>query len=158
MIIGIAAEDDVEGETARAGVLAANGNITITKNLGQGAWSLSSISSIGTVPLKSGVASSVTFSNMAAGKYLIEFGDVPFYQTPVDQTNTLSAGGSLNFTGNYTFIDLNHNGISDAWEQYYFGTVATNRTQTTDTDRDGTAGLSMRTVAGELPMLPALNC
>jgi hypothetical protein len=118
------------------GVLA-NGNISITKNLGQGIWSLSSISSIGTVPVKSGSTPSVTLSNMAAGKYMVEFGDVPYYQTPPDQTNTLSVGGSLNFTGNYTFIDANHNGISDAWEQYYFGAVVTNRTQTTDTDHDG---------------------
>ena len=118
------------------GVLA-GGNITVTKNLGQGTWSLSSISSIGTVPVKSSSTPSVTLTNLAAGKYMVEFGDVPFYQTPVDQTNTLIAGGSLNFTGNYTFVDVNHNGISDAWEQNYFGAVVTNRTQTTDTDHDG---------------------
>ena len=40
-------------DVAITGVLA-NGNITITKNLGQGTWSLSSISSIGTVPVNSG--------------------------------------------------------------------------------------------------------
>jgi hypothetical protein len=62
---------------------------------------------------------------------------VYFYQTPPHLTNTLSAGGTINFTGNYTFTDTNHNGIPDAWESYYFGSVGTNRTQYTDSDGDG---------------------
>jgi hypothetical protein len=110
------------------------GNINITKNLGQGTWSLSSITALGTVPIKSDAAASLTLSNLAAGRYLLEFGDVPFYQTPADQTNTLIAGGSLNFSGNYTFVDANRNGVSDAWEQYYFGAVTTNRSQTAYAD------------------------
>ncbi len=113
------------------------GTINVTKNLGQGTWSLSSLSPIGLVPVQSGVAPSVTVSNLAAGQYVVQFGDVPYYQTPADQTNTLSAGGTLNFNGNYTFVDVNHNSISDAWEMDYFGSVATNRTQITDTDGDG---------------------
>ena len=60
-----------------------------------------------------------------------------FYQTALDQSNTLATAGTLTFTGNYTFIDANHNGISDAWEKYYFGSVTTNRTQLTDSDGDG---------------------
>jgi hypothetical protein len=67
----------------------------------------------------------------------VQFGDVPYYITPGGQTNTLSIGGALTFNGNYTFIDANQNGISDAWEMQYFGEVSTNRTQTTDTDHDG---------------------
>jgi hypothetical protein len=117
--------------------VAAGGSVSITKNLGQGAWSLSSVSSIGLVPVQSAVTPSVTISNLAAGNYVVQFGDVPYYITPPAQTNALAAGGTANFTGNYTFLDVNHNGISDAWEQDYFGTVATNRTQTTDTDHDG---------------------
>jgi hypothetical protein len=117
--------------------IAVGGMVNITKNLGQGTWSLSSLSSIGLVPVQSDVTPSVTISNLAAGQYVVQFGDVPFYQTPDDQTNTLAAGGTLNFTGNYTFIDANHNGISDAWENYYFGSAGTNRTQFTDSDGDG---------------------
>ncbi len=117
--------------------VAAGGNITITKNLGQGTWALSQLSSIGLVPVQSDVTPSVTISNLSAGPYVVQFGDVPYYQTPDSQTNTLTAGGTLNFTGNYTFIDANHNGISDAWEEAYFGAVTTNRTQSTDTDHDG---------------------
>ena len=43
----------------------------------------------------------------------------------------------MTFTGNYGFIDANHNGISDAWEKYYFGAVTTDRHAFTDTDGDG---------------------
>jgi hypothetical protein len=117
--------------------VAADGNINITKNLGQGIWSLSSVSSIGLVPVQSGTAPAVTISNLAAGQYVVQFGDVPYYQTPASQTNTLIADGTANFSGNYTFLDANHNGISDAWETACFGSVTTNRTQFTDTDGDG---------------------
>jgi hypothetical protein len=113
------------------------GTINITKNLDQGTYSLFSLSSIGLVPVQSGVAPSVTLSNLAAGQYVIRFGDVPYYQTPAGSTNTLTAGATLNFTGDYTFLDVNTNGIADAWEQQFFGAVSPNRTQTTDTDGDG---------------------
>ena len=116
---GLALGDTIYGWTiddiSITGV-AAGGNISITKNLGQGTWSLSSLSPIGLVPVQSGVTPSVTLSNLAAGQYVVQFGDVPYYQTPADQTNTLTVGGTVNFTGNYTFLDVNHNGISDAWE------------------------------------------
>lgn len=115
----------------------AGGSVSITKNLGQGEWTLSSVSPIGLVPVQSGVAPSVTFSNLPAADYVVQFGDVPFYQTPPAQTNTLIVNGALNFTGNYTFPDANTNGIPDGWEIYYFGSVSTNRTQTTDTDGNG---------------------
>ncbi len=132
--------DEIYGWTiddiAITGVVA-GGNVSITKNLGQGTWSLSSLSPIGLVPVQSGTVPSITISNVAAGPYVVQFGDVPFYQTPDEQTNTLAVGGAINFTGNYTFLDANHNGISDAWEMYYFGSVTANRTQLTDTDGDG---------------------
>ena len=113
------------------------GTISITKNLGQGMWSLSSVTALGTVPVQSGFSPTVTISNLPAGPYLVDFGAVPYYITPPDQTNTLTAGGALNFSGSYTFLDVNHNGISDAWEMANFGSIATNRTALTDTDHDG---------------------
>ena len=86
---------------------------------------------------QSGNAVSTVISNAPPGEYTVTFDDVTFYQTPASQTNTLATGGTLNFTGDYTFIDANHNGISDAWEKYYFGSAGTNRTQFTDSDGDG---------------------
>ena len=117
--------------------VAAGGTINITKSLGQGTWSLFSVSPIGLVPVQSDITPSATIGNLPAGQYVIQFGDVQDYITPPSQTNTLAAGGTLNFTGNYTFLDVNHNGISDAWEMDNFGAVATNRTQFTDTDHSG---------------------
>ena len=115
----------------------AGGNVSITKNLGQGSWSLFSLSPIGLVPVQSGFAPSVTISNLPPDDYVVKFGDVPFYQTPPGQTNTLSVDGTVDFAGDYTFFDGNSNGIPDAAEFYYFGAVTTNRTQLTDTDGDG---------------------
>ena len=117
--------------------VSAGGTLKITKNLGQGTYTLSQLTALGTVPIQSGVAPSVTISNLDAGQYLVEFGDVPYYITPPDQTNTVTLGGTTAATGTYTFIDANHNGISDAWEMDYFNSVATNRTAATDTDHDG---------------------
>jgi hypothetical protein len=79
---------------------------------------------------------------------------VAFYQTPPEQSNTLTDGGTLNFNGNYTFIDLNSNGISDAWEDYYFGSAATNRTKSTDTDGSGMSDYG-KFIAGLNPTNPA---
>jgi hypothetical protein len=107
------------------------GTIVISKNLGQGTFTLNGlISKSGTAPLN-------TITNAPPGPYTVQFSDVAFYRTPLDQSNTLTNGGTITFTGNYDFIDANHNGISDAWEKYYFGSVTTNRTQFTDTDGDG---------------------
>ena len=143
--------DDVSitGVAAQTG-----GAIVISKNLGQGSWSLSSLSSIGLVPVQSGIVPSITFSNMAAGQYVAQYGDVPYYQTPASQTNTLTAGGKAYFSGNYTFLDVNHNGISDAWEMAYFGSVTTNRTQFTDTDGSGMSDYG-KFIAGLNPTNPA---
>jgi len=107
------------------------GNILISPNLRQASFDLS-----GPVSLH-GLGPQV-ITNAPVGVYSISFSDVAFYQTPVNQSGTLkTAGGTLTFNANYSFIDVNHNGISDAWEKYYFGVVSTNRTQLTDTDGDG---------------------
>jgi len=126
----------------------AGGTIVISKNLGQGIFTL-------TGPVnQSGTALTTTVSNAPPGSYTVQFSDVAFYQTPVAQSNTLAACGTLNFTGNYSFIDVNHNGISDAWEKYYFGSVTTNRTQFTDTDGNGMSDYA-KFIAGTNPTNPA---
>jgi hypothetical protein len=84
---------------------------------------------------RAGVSASI--AGAPAGTYLAQFSPVAFYAAPAPQTNVLAPGGSVTFTGNYTFTDANTNGISDAWEQFYFASVTTNRTAFTDTDADG---------------------
>ncbi len=111
--------------------VAGGGTIVISKNLGQGTFTLNG-------PLsQSGEAPLTTISNAPPGPYSVQFSDVAFYQTPVNQSNTLVNGGTLTFSGNYSFLDVNSNHISDAWERYYFGSAGTNRTQYTDSDGDG---------------------
>jgi len=132
----------------------AGGNVSITKNLGQGTWSLSAASPIGLVPVQSGTAPSVTISNLDAGSYVVQFSDVPYYQTPADQTNTLAVDDAITFSGSYTFLDANHNGISDAWEMAWFNSVTTNRTQSTDTDGSGLSDYG-KFIAGLDPTNPA---
>ena len=73
-------------------------------------------------------------TNATAGQHVVAYNAVPFYNKPASQTNTLSAGGTNIFLGNYTFTDSNTNGISDAWELARFGSISPSRTATTDTD------------------------
>jgi len=110
---------------------ASSGTIVVTKNLGQGTFTISGPKS------QTGSDLVTTIPNAPPGQYSIRFSDVPFYQTPPPQTNFLTSSRALTFSGNYTFTDANHNGISDAWEQYYFGSVSTNWTPQTDSDGDG---------------------
>ena len=137
---GISLFDILDGwlvdDVSITGVMA-GGNISVTKNLGQGSWSVSSISPIGLVPVQSGGAPSITITNLPLGNYVVQFGDVPFYLTPSAQTNTLVDHGQLNFSGNYTLIDTNQNGMADSWEKTYFGAASATRTEFTDTDGDG---------------------
>ncbi len=93
-----------------------------------------------------------TFTNVTPGEYVITFGPVSYYQTPAAQTNTLNPGSTLLFQGNYTFIDANANGISDTWEQQYFGGVSPSRTRFTDSDGDGSTDYA-EFIAGTNPTL-----
>ena len=77
-------------------------------------------------------------TNAPAGPYVITWQPVPYYVTPPAQTNTLGdSTNDLVFTGVYTFPDANHNGISDLWEQQFFGGVNAGYTGLGDTDGDG---------------------
>lgn len=97
------------------------GTILITNNLWQAAYSLSGPANLS----RTGLGASLT--NAPVGQYTLRFSPVPYYLTPPAQTNTLAVGGTLLFQGLYTFPDINTNGISDLWEQYFFGNLSTNR-------------------------------
>ena len=111
--------------------VAGGGTIVISKNLGQGRFTLSGL--IG----QSGTALLTTITNAPPGPYTVKFSDVTFYQTPPEQSATLTNGGTITFSGYYSSLDVNLNGIADSWERYYFDAVTTNRTQFTDSDGDG---------------------
>jgi hypothetical protein len=93
-------------------------------------------------------------SNTPSGTYIVEYADVPYFNTPLNQTNTLAPGGTLLFQGTYTFSDVNSNGISDAWELHFFGNISTNRTRFTDSDGDGMTDYA-EFIAGTDPLSPS---
>jgi hypothetical protein len=123
------------------------GTIQITNNLWQGTYILS-----GPLYLKNtGLGTVIT--NASPGQYTLEFADVPFYITPAAQTNSLVGGAKITFQGAYTFPDANHNGISDLWEQAFFGNVSPNRTGQTDSNGDGVSDYAAF-IAGTNPHSP----
>jgi hypothetical protein len=107
------------------------GTIQITNNLWQAQYLLSGASS------RKGSGKSALLTNMPPGEYIIEYPEILYYTAPAPQTNYLNSGGSITFSGLYTFVDQNANNISDAWETNFLGNTSAYRTATTDTDRDG---------------------
>jgi hypothetical protein len=73
--------------------VAGGGTIVISKNLGQGTFTLNGLLS------QSGTATLTTITNAPPGPYTVQFSDVAFYQTPLDQSNTLTNNGMITFTG-----------------------------------------------------------
>lgn len=135
--------DDVSITTSTV----APGMIQITNNLWQSIFALSGPSG------RSGTGRSQLITNAASGQYIMQYGDVPYYITPANQTNTLAGGGTITFTGNYTFTDTNTNGIPDVYESEKFGIIDFTRTATTDTDHDGLSDWA-EFIAGTDPMNP----
>ena len=109
----------------------APGTVRITNNLGQAVFALTGPTNF------FGQGRLTLLTNAAPGDYRVEFGDVPHYVTPVPQTRTLSAGGSITLSGDYVVADADGNELSDSWELAMFGTLDSNRKPTADTDGDG---------------------
>mgnify|MGYP001602156105 FL=1 len=107
------------------------GTIQITNNLWQTVFALGGPSG------RTGTGRSLTITNAAPGQYVMQYGDVPWFNTPASQVATLVAGQTITFAGNYTFADANTNSLPDTYETANFGGLDPLRTKLTDTDRDG---------------------
>jgi hypothetical protein len=107
-----------------------DGTIIVSNNLAQASWVLSG-------PLNHSGLGIQTIPAAPPGQYTLTFEPVLFYQTPSPLTQNLVARSTVLFRGNYSFVDQNANGMSDAWEQQEFGEVCPTRTAQTDTDGDG---------------------
>jgi hypothetical protein len=123
---------------------ATTGTLFVTNNLWQSTFTLDNTAHHGRF---------LVVSNALAGQHTVTFNPVPYYTTPAPQTNPLSAGGTVVFTGNYTFTDANTNSLPDAYEAEKFNAIASTRTQTTDTDRDGLSDWA-EFIAGTDPVNP----
>ena len=121
--------------------------LRITNNLAQAQFFLT-----GPGFSQAGHGYETVITNARPGTYSVNFQTVAYYQTPPPQTNTLAAGSTGVFTGNYWFPDANSNEISDTWELQYWSTVSPSRTRSTDTDFDGFTDYA-EFVAGTNPTL-----
>ena len=107
------------------------GTLLVTNNLSQATFTIAGPVNV------SGQGNSFVMTNALPGEYRVTFGSVPYYNTPPPQTNSVVALSTTVFTGSYTIIDTNDNGMADNWERQYFGGAAPTRTEFTDTDGDG---------------------
>lgn len=123
------------------------GTLLVSNNLWQATFNLTGATTT------SGQGRFTRITNAPAGSYTIQFGAVPYFITPPNQTNTLVAGSTNIFVGNYTFTDANTNGLPDSYEAEKFGALDFTRTQTTDTDHDGLSDWG-EFVAGTDPVNP----
>ena len=112
------------------------GMVTVTNNISQAVFTLA-----GATPA-TGQGQWLRLTNAMPGQYRVTFQPVAHFQTPAPQTNPLASGGSIVFTGNYSMIDTNSNGIPDSWERQYFGLAATGHPGTQDSDGDGLSDLA----------------
>ncbi|MHC1768284.1 MAG: choice-of-anchor J domain-containing protein [Verrucomicrobiia bacterium] len=126
------------------------GTIHVTNSIAQATFSITGPVS------RIGQGASTTFTNIPAGEYRVQFGDVPFYQTPPPQTKLVTASTPAVFQGDYTFVDENQNEISDVWEIEYFGSAASEHPGTTDSDGDGSSDLA-EFLSGTDPIDPKSN-
>ncbi len=62
--------------------------------------------------------------------------------TPAPRTNALTEGATLVVRGDYTFPDVNADGISDLWEERFLGGVAAGHRPDDDRDGDGATDLA----------------
>ena len=122
--------DDVSVTGTAAG---AGGTVSVVQNIASGSFSL--VGPSGASQAGTGLVS--IFSNAPPGQYVVQFNPVQFFYAPPPQTNTLAASNTITFSGTYTFPDTTGNGMSDLYQQYYFGVVTNTRTRYTDTDGDG---------------------
>jgi hypothetical protein len=107
------------------------GTLRVTNNLSQASFSIAGPLNI--------TASGNTFitTNAPPGSYTITWGGVPDWNTPASRTSNVVGLGTTVFTGNYTIVDTNNNGMADGWERAYFGSASATHSSTNDTDHDG---------------------
>jgi len=107
------------------------GTLRVTNNLSQASFVISG-------PLNLAAQGNLfVTTNAPPGDYTVTWQTNAHYQTLAPQNGTVTALATTTFTGTYTMIDTNNNGMADSWERTYFGSASAGRTEFTDTDGDG---------------------
>jgi hypothetical protein len=109
----------------------APGTLVVTTTLAQATFTIA-----GPLNLNASGTSFIT-TNAPPGQYVVTFGMVTNWNMPTAKTNSIVAGATTVFKGDYSITDTNGNGIADLWERTYFGSVGASHPGSTDTDGDG---------------------
>lgn len=106
----------------------------ISNNLSQAEFTVSG-------PLTTnGTGTYFVLTNLLPGVYIVSFNPVKWYDSPPPSTNNVEPNAVQIVIGNYSFPDANKNGISDYWENYYFGRLL-QESDNADPDGDGAPNL-----------------
>jgi streptogramin lyase/single-stranded DNA-binding protein len=112
------------------------GTIQVTTNLSAATFTLSGPATY------SGSGTSWTKTSAPAGAYTITFGAVSGYTTPAAQTKTLSAGGTITFTGTYSAVTTGNWQITSSSSVYGIVSTATGWITQSGNNLSGTMTLS----------------
>lgn len=108
--------------------------LVVSNNLSQASFQLEG-------PASFSGAGMLLSTNLPPGEYTVTWNPVPDYLTPAPQSGQLGLStNALVFEGLYTFPDTNNNGISDLWEERFFGNLDP-RPPDHDFDQDGATDL-----------------
>ena len=108
-------------------------SFSITNSLAQATFSIHGPTNFGTVM---GSGRWFNVSNAVPGVYVVRWSPVDHYVTPPAVTHQVGTNALL-VVGQYTFPDTNGNGISDLWENSFFGKPLSGAEATAGTDSDG---------------------
>lgn len=108
-------------------------SFSITNNLAQASFSIRGPTNFGTVV---GTGRWFNVSNAVPGVYVVQWSPVDHYLTPPAITNQVGTH-VLVLSSQYTFPDSNGNGISDLWENAFFGQILSGADAGAGADPDG---------------------
>lgn len=112
---------------------AQTGRLSVSNNLDQATFTLAGPRSLG------GAGRSLELADAPVGTYEVTWASVPYYVTPAARTNTVSTNSAALFEGVYTFPDANGNGMSDLFEERFFGSAQPQHPWSADSDGDGSS-------------------
>jgi hypothetical protein len=122
----------------------AAGTLLVTNNLSQASFTIEGQANF------AGQGTSFLTTNAPLGSYTITWNVVSNWIAPAPQTASVTESGTTTFTGLYSIVDTNNNGLADSWERTWFGSAPLNHPGSLDTDHDGMSDYG-EFIAGTIP-------